>query len=390
MWLASFFHPKAKKWIVGRRIKLSDYSIPETADVAWFHCASLGEFDQGLPVMKTYKNEFPNAFVLVTFFSPSGMEHYHKRDHCVDLAIYLPLDTKIKATAFVKHFKPKQVFFVKYEFWYNHLKCARRGGAKIYGISSLFRPTHRFFKWYGGFFRNALRFFDHFFTQDLRSKELLNSIGIQQVTVSGDTRYDRLMQARNNCPANEQIEQFKGNMDTLFIFGSTWSIDLETYKTAIEQVSKTMKVLIAPHNIGGEHVAEIEQLFPNQTCRYTAGIESEKRILILDTIGQLTSAYQYADIAYIGGGHTGNLHNILEPGSFGVPVIFGPKYSRFPEASLFIQHGVGFSVNTASEFMTDVEHIQASKEQLKAKLLQLFESHQGATQCILTYLKAQG
>lgn len=375
MWLASFFHPKAKKWIQGRRIKLSTYNIPKEKEVVWFHCASLGEFDQGLPVMNAYKNAFPNSFILVTFFSPSGMENYHKRNHKVDLALYLPLDTKIKANAFVKHFNPSVVFFVKYEFWYNHLKCARRNGAKVYGISSLFRPSHRFFKWYGGFFRKALHFFDHFFTQDERSKALLNSIGINHVTVSGDTRYDRLEEVRNNCQPNTIIQKFKGS-EALIIFGSAWMVDLQSLLPAIEQLSKQMKILIAPHNIDEKHLSEIEELFPNQTIRYSQFNETNQRILILDSIGQLTNAYQYADFAYIGGGFTGNLHNILEPGVFGVPIFFGPHFSRFPEAELFISQGVAFSVSNSDLLMDKLKTV--NKEQIKQSLSTIFESQSGA------------
>lgn len=382
MWLAAWFHPKAKKWIAGRKRPLSDFNVPQGKEIVWFHCASLGEFDQGLPVMNAYKAKHPNCFLLVTFFSPSGMEFYHKRDHQVDLAVYLPLDTKIKAHAFVQHFNPQKVFFVKYEFWYNHLKCAKRNGAKIYGVSSLFRPSHRFFKWYGGFFRKALRLFDHFFTQDERSKELLNSIGIAQVTVTGDTRYDRMLAVKEKCVDNELIAQFKGT-DPLFILGSSWPIDLETFFPALDELRQQMKIVIAPHDISEKHVAQIEQEFNQETVRYTQFQNSDSRVLILDTIGQLTNVYKQADFAYIGGGFTGKLHNILEPGAFGIPIFFGPHFERFPEAQLFIDREVAFAVEDSFSLEKAVEKARLQQGEIAERLHTIFEENKGAATKII-------
>lgn len=382
MWLASWIHPKAKKWIVGRRIPLSNYVVPRDKEVVWFHCASLGEFDQGLPVMNAYKEKYPDSFLLVTFFSPSGMEFYHKRAHSVDLALYLPLDTKRKATAFIQYFNPKKVFFVKYEFWYNHLKCARRNGALIFGVSSLFRPTHRFFKWYGEFFRKALRLFDHFFTQDARSKELLNQIGITQVTVTGDTRYDRMYAVKQNSTPNERIEAFKAD-SPLLILGSSWSIDLQTLLPALDEMRNNLKILIAPHDVSEKQINEIELAFESAVERYTGVPKSGSSVLILDTIGQLTNAYRYADFAYVGGGFTGKLHNILEPGAFEIPIFIGPKYERFPEADLFIARGVAFSITDSFSFEKAFEKASERKAEIKAELQRIFEENRGAAKKIL-------
>lgn len=386
MWIASWFHPKAKKWIAGRRIPIDSYRVPKNKELVWFHCASLGEFDQGLPVMNAYKEAKPDTFLLVTFFSPSGMEFYNKREHQVDLAVYLPLDTKRKARKFIAHFNPKSVFFVKYEFWYNHLKCARRNGANIYGVSSLFRPTHRFFKWYGGFFRQALRLFDHFYTQDIRSKDLLNSIGIDQVTVTGDTRYDRMIAVKENCKENEILKTFVESKPVL-ILGSSWTIDEEILVPALFELRQKFKIIIAPHDISEKHIEQIAAEFDHDPERYTQFRNLGRDILILDTIGQLTNAYQYADLAYIGGGFTGKLHNILEPGAFGIPVFFGPKYARFPEAQLFLDEGVAFTIEDSFSFEKAVEEATGKRAQINEKLSEIFAKNQGAARKIIRSLE---
>jgi len=385
MWLASLFHAKAKKWIRGQRGKIADLSVPEGKQVVWFHCASLGEFDQGLPVMNAYKNRFPDAFLVVTFFSPSGMDFYHKRNHCVDLACYLPLDTAANARKFTAQLRPTHVFFVKYEFWYNHLKAAKKSGAKVYGVSSLFRPTHRFFQWYGGFFRKALRLFDHFFVQDERSEKLLESIGISQVTITGDTRYDRMVEVRNRNEANDTLAEFTAGEQTL-ILGSSWPVDEENLKSGLDELQKRMKIIVAPHDVSETHVEAIVTQFEGKAMRYTHYKPSESRVLILDTIGHLTSAYRYADIAYVGGGFTGKLHNILEPGAFGIPVVFGPKHERFPEAQLFLDRGVALEITGPDQLEDRVETLLAKKEIVKEELSKIFEENSGVAEKVLDSL----
>lgn len=377
MVLASLFNAKAKKWVKGRQTPVTQFPVPEGRPVAWFHCASLGEFDQGLPVMFAYKQRFPEAFILVTFFSPSGMEFYQKRHHCVDLACYLPLDTTSNARRFVAHFRPRHVFFVKYEFWYNHLLAAKKSGAEVYGVSSLFRPTHRFFKWYGGFFRKALQLFDHFFVQDERSATLLRGIGISAVTLSGDTRYDRMVAVRDAREANPVLEEFTAGEPTL-ILGSSWPVDEELLQTSLTELTKTMRIIIAPHDISEPHIAAISAQFSGKVVRYTQFAPCEHCILILDTIGQLTSAYQYASIAYVGGGFTGKLHNILEPGAFGIPVVFGPKHERFPEAQLFLDNHVAAIVTNHGQLQSIVAELLQRKETIAATLHDLFRRNAGA------------
>lgn len=386
MWLAQWFHPKAKKWIVGRKIRLANSQIPSNKTIAWFHCASLGEFDQGLPVMHAFKTKFPDSFVVVTFFSPSGMDNYHKRDHCVDLAVYLPVDTKTNAEQFVRVLRPDFVFFVKYEFWYNHLKAARRAGAKIYGVSSLFRPTHRFFKWYGGFFRKALVLFDHFFTQDERSAELLKSIGIHQVSVTGDTRYDRMIALTEQAKTNTIIETFIGNQDAL-ILGSTWSLDEEILFPAVEELREELQIIIAPHQLDEKHIQHLMSYFAEDIERYTTFKNEGKRVLILDTIGHLSAAYRYASYAYVSGGFTGKLHNILEPGAAGIPIFIGPKHARFPEAQLFIDAGVAFEVNDATEMQLKLTESQSKRSEIKNELTRLFQKNSGAAQKVIANIE---
>jgi 3-deoxy-D-manno-octulosonic-acid transferase len=385
MWLASLFNAKAKKWIHGQRQKISGLIIPEGKPVVWFHCASLGEFDQGLPVMNAYKNRFPEAFLVVTFFSPSGMEFYHKRNHRVDLACYLPLDTASNAKKFIAQLKPQHVFFVKYEFWYNHMKAAKKSGANVYGVSSLFRPTHRFFQWYGGFFRKALRLFDHFFVQDERSGKLLRSIGISQVTITGDTRYDRMVEVRSRNEANTALAEFTAGEPTL-ILGSSWPVDEENLKSGLEELQQRMKIIVAPHDVSEAHITAILDQFQGKATRYTQYQTSENRILILDTIGHLTSAYRYATIAYVGGGFTGKLHNILEPGAFGIPVIFGPKHERFPEAQLFLDRGVALEITGPDQFEERVETLLKKKDEVRAELTKIFAENSGVAKKVVRAL----
>ena len=379
MVLASPFNVKAKKWLDGQRKGLKGLEAPRDRQVVWFHCASLGEFDQGLPVMNAYKKKYPEAFLLVTFFSSSGMDFYNKRQHSVDLACYLPLDTRKNARDFMERFHPDHVFFVKYEFWYNHLLAARKSGAKVYGVSSLFRPAHRFFKWYGGFFREALRLFDHFYVQDERSRKLLADIGITSVTLSGDTRYDRMWAVKEANQSNAVIESFKGN-EPLIILGSSWPVDEALFAPVIAALSNRYKFIIAPHDIAEAHIQQVLATVGKAAQRYTTFNDPAARILILDTIGQLTAAYRYADLAYIGGGFTGKLHNILEPGAFGIPVMIGPRHERFPEAQLFIDRKVAVSIDEHSDLEEVIGKLWNRKRTIKAELEKIFEENRGAAE----------
>ena len=385
MRIASLFNKKIKKGIQGRknwRNSLDD--IPKDANVIWFHCASLGEFDQGLPVMSALKKNTPNAFILLTFFSPSGMNHYHKREHPVDLTIYLPFDTKSNARTFLKKAKPSLALFVKYEFWPNFISECKRAKVKTVSISTLLRSSQVYFKWYGGFFRGALKKIDYFFVQNQQSKTLLESIGVKQIEISGDTRYDKVIQHKNSStPTDSVLSQFAAE-GPILIAGSTWEVEEKIIKKFLESNTKT-KVIIAPHNINSNNIERIQSLLDCPSVRYTKYEEYQgNRVLILDTIGHLTSAYQYADYALIGGGFSGNLHNILEPAVYGLPVFFGPRHQKFPEAQSFIDGGIGFVVEKAEELNQKINAL-SDQQELKQKIDAFMQSQAGAADKIVNH-----
>ena len=384
IWLAQAFHPKAKKWVRGRRNMVYPV-IPRDKKLIWFHCASLGEFDQGLPLMNLLKEKNPDIFLLVTFYSPSGYEHYTKRRHPVDYACYLPLDLPSNARHFLEHFRPQEAFFVKYEFWNNFIFEAKKRGVRLYSVCTLFREDHRFFKWYGGFFRETLRKIDYFFVQNRQSLELLASIGITRAELSGDLRFDRVIANRKQLEPDEVLERFSPGKNA-WVLGSSWPVDEAFLAKEINAFQGC--VILAPHDISEKHIGEIEKLFSGQIVRYTRFEgETGKKILVLDCIGKLANAYAYGSFAYVGGGFSGSLHNILEPAVFGLPVIFGPKHKRFPEAQLFIHEGVGFSVSGPEELQQALENIQNRLPGLKQKAEALVERHTGVGEKIMKKLQ---
>ena len=383
--IATIFNSKAKDWVSGRKAQFKN--LPDTSGkkVIWFHCASLGEFDQGLPLMHKLKSEYPSVFLLVTFFSPSGMKFYKKREHRSDHVMYLPLDTKKNARRFMHHFKPTKAFFVKYEFWSNFIFEAKKSGSKIYNVSGIFRSDHRFFKWYGGFFRKTLRAFDSFFVQNEESKKLLESIGLNKVYITGDSRFDRVIENKKNATQNEIIAAFK-NDEPLLIIGSSWPADEKIILPWIN--SQKGKVLIAPHNVTNENVNNLLTSLSDSLCYTKAEISNvgDKKVLILDTMGQLANAYLYGTIAYVGGGFSGKLHNILEPAVFGLPVIFGPKHQRFPEAQNFIDKGIGYSVDSTETFDSIFKQLTQSLEEVSIETIKFVEQNQGAANRIYTHI----
>ncbi|MCT4559971.1 MAG: 3-deoxy-D-manno-octulosonic acid transferase [Crocinitomicaceae bacterium] len=383
VWLLSFRNAKAKKWIEGRKHPTWKKHSFSNENWHWFHCASLGEFDLALPLMDALKEQDPKLKILVTFFSPSGMDFYHKRNHRADFFSYLPVDTISNARAFLHHVQPKAAFFIKYEFWYNHLNEAKKRNIPLYSVSANFRANQTFFKWYGWNSRKTLNLFTHIFVQYEASKVLLNRIGIQQVSVAGDLRFDRVMQNKSKANSNEILTQFKGD-STLWIIGSSWPKDEELLFAEIAHFKG--KVLLAPHDIKETHLQEIENGLNSDYVRYTEfGKYTNEKVLILDTIGHLMNAYQYGDFAYIGGGFSGNLHNTLEPAAFGLPVIFGPKHTKFPEAQRFIDEGLGFSISNANELNAVIHKIQTHTD-LKTKITAYMESNTGVLKRILEKL----
>lgn len=383
--IAAFFHPKAKDWAEGRKKIWGLLPSIEEKDVFWFHCASLGEFDQGLPVMNLIRKENPGVFILVTFFSPSGFNHYTKREHPVDFACYIPVDTMTNAKRFINHFQPKAAFFVKYEFWSNHIFTLKKSGSRLYSVSTSLRSSQHFFRWYGGFFRNMLKQFDHFFAQNQSTVDLLNSIGIKNVLLTGDTRFDRVIENKKRLVENEKIIRFIDGSNSVFIAGSTWPKDEELIEDLVNG-REFDKYIIAPHNVDKTHIDSLVDRLKIPVIRYSAlkeGNEITSNVLIIDAIGQLASAYSYGSVAYVGGGFSGGLHNILEPAVFGLPVVFGPKFSRFPEAQAFIDGGIGFFVSNKEEFSLLIEKLKSNREDISVKSIDFVEQNSGASEKIV-------
>lgn len=302
------------------------------------------------------------------------MEHYQKRESIVNAACYLPLDTLKNARAFVQIVQPEKAIFVKYEFWPNFLRALDEMHIKTEAVSAIFRPSQLYFRWYGGFFRRALKSMHHFYVQNEESAELLKSIGIQQSTVSGDMRYKRVVQAKEVAMqhSNEILETFTTGSTTL-ILGSSWQKEEGIIHEALPKLGET-KLLIAPHDVSEQHIATIQAMFPN-ALRYTKiniDIDDRKllesQILIIDCIGQLSSAYRYGTIAFIGGGFTGNLHNILEPAVYGLPLLFGPKHGKFPEANLFLQKGFALEVTNPNDFSESFNSLLATASKLRPEI----------------------
>jgi len=384
--IASVFHPKAKAWIKGRKNFWSQLPQIENQNVVWFHCASLGEYDQGKPVMEKWKETYPNDFLLITFFSPSGYEHIVNKS-IGDYTCYLPLDTKKNAQKFIQHFQPKNTFFVKYEFWINFLKATKLGGSKIYAISASFRKKQHFFKWYGGIFRKALGLFDHIFVQNQKSLDLLSSINIRNASISGDTRYDRVMQRAAVRNENVIIAPWAKDED-IFIIGSSWPDDEEIIIPYINDFKIKSKVIIAPHEVHSKNIERITQSLKVSYQLYTQIEKGEPlnpltMVLVLDCIGVLADVYQYGKIAYVGGGFGTGLHNILEPASFGLPVIFGPKHQKFPEAHEFIERKIGKSCHENRTFFNAYREF-IKEENINERVSTFMNEKKGATEIIIS------
>lgn len=387
--IAANFNSKANLWITGRNHFFEHLPAITNEKVQWFHCASLGEFEQARPVIEKWKEKHPSDFILVTFFSPSGYE-IQKNYELADFVCYLPLDTKKNATRFITYFNPQNVFFIKYEFWLNYIDAAYKNKTAIYSISTLLRPNQRFFKWYGGIFRKRLHYFSSFFIQNKATATLLSEIGITNFIITGDTRFDRvhkrsLKQNENNLISNWLAEE------KVFVIGSSWPVE-EAFLLPFITSTYKGKVIIAPHEVHSKHIQQIETQLNVESQRYTTinkEISTDTKVLILDCIGLLADAYKYGEIAYVGGAFGTGLHNILEPAAFGLPVMFGPKHQKFPEAQLFIDHEVGFSIANADQFGETFKTIENNIEPIKSKLIDLVRSNIGATDKIIDFLETK-
>jgi len=352
--LISPFNSKASLWVNGRKKwaeKIKDKIKPEDKTV-WVHCASLGEFEQGRPVIEAIKKERPELKIILTFFSPSGYE-IRKNYSNADCIIYLPADTPGNAARFVRLVNPEFVIFVKYEFWNNYISVLYNNNIPLYLISAIFRPEQLFFKWYGSFFRDMLRKFERIFVQDQRSLDLLSGIGLENISLVGDTRFDRVVQIKSTARDIPQLEQFRGD-EKLFLAGSSWRQDEEIITQYINKFPGRMKWVFAPHEIDKPNIERLENLINVSHVRFSEFNEASKdaRVLIIDNIGMLSSAYKYAYIAAIGGGFRKGIHNILEPACWGIPVMFGPRHKKFREAVELINENGAMTFDSFGEFST--------------------------------------
>ena len=394
IYIASFFNPKAKLWIDGRKniFQKIKTQLPDNQQLIWIHCASLGEFEQGRPLIEKIKTNFPHFKILLTFFSPSGYEIRKNYPHA-DYIFYLPADSPKNAQLFLDIVRPTLSIFVKYEFWYHYLHQLHERKIPTFLIAAVFRKEQIFFKPYGTFFKNMLPFFNHIFAQNKDSKTLLLQNEIKNVTVAGDTRVDRVLDIQKNAPSFGVIEAFKGTTDIL-IGGSTWSADEEIIIQWIHQQKDfRWKFIIAPHDISENRLVEIEKKLTVNAIRFSkanAFNASAARVMIIDNIGMLSSIYQYGKVAFIGGGWGAGIHNTLEPIAFGLPVIFGKKYQKFEEAKCLVKSGGGFSVSGFSDFEKIIKQLEDeffyNNASTKAKNYIL--ENQGATEKILSFAES--
>lgn len=358
--IASLFNHKAKLWVKGRKntfAYLKTHLSPDD-EICWFHCASLGEFEQGKPLMEKIKQTHPHKKILVTFFSPSGYE-YRKNSPLADFVCYLPNDNAKNARKFIRLVRPKQAYFVKYEFWYFYLKELYNTNIPTYLIAGVFRPNQPFFKWYGAFHQQMLGFFTHFFLQNKASEELLQGIGFTNTTTSGDTRIDQVFDNSQSPKQLSLIERFTQNNPTI-ILGSSWEKEEEIISEYITTTDKKFQYIIAPHDISKSHIEHLKNMLTVPYLLYSeATLENilNHSILIIDNIGMLANCYQYTDIAFIGGGFSGALHNVLEPAAFGNAILFGDKINKFHEAQALIDAYAAFSISSLDDFIAVVNHL---------------------------------
>ena len=390
--IAALRNPKARQWSDGRRgiFERLKESIKPGERIIWVHAASLGEFEQGRPIIERLKEQRPDIKILLTFFSPSGYEirkNYPKAD-CVE---YLPEDTPESVSRFLDIVKPSVALFIKYEFWLNYLEELRRREIPTLLASAIFRRDSVFFRPYGKAWRKALGTYETMFVQNDKSKELLNELGYQRVVVAGDSRFDRVREIAQQAKEIEAIERFKGR-SRLFVAGSTWERDEELIIDAMAK-NRDIKFLIAPHEIGDDRVQRLMDRCNAKAIRYTCITANDDladyQLLILDTMGMLSSVYRYADWAYVGGGFGAGIHNILEPAVYGIALTFGPRYHKFQEAHDLIALGVAQSIRSKAELRERIAHLKGdsfNESDIRAKGLKYIDDNCGATALIVEHI----
>ena len=391
--IASLFNKKVRKMWRGEReaFKVLKQKVDPNAKYIWFHAASLGEFEQGRPLMERIRKEHPQYKILLTFYSPSGYE-VRKNYEGADIICYMPVDTRLNAIRFLRLVRPVMAFFIKYEFWSNFLHILKHRNIPTYSVSSIFREDQVFFKWYGKSYAGVLKCFTRFFVQNEESKRLLESIGIKDVDVVGDTRFDRVLQIKEAAKQLPICEAFQKDYH-VFVAGSSWPPDEDIF-VRFFNAHKEWRLIIAPHVIGEDHLKQIlSKIEGKKVVRYTQTSVEEAAgadVLIIDCFGLLSSMYHYGDVAYVGGGFGVGIHNTLEAAVWDMPVIFGPNNKKFQEAQGLLKSGGGFEINTYEDFeglmlslMNDAEFLRQAGEKAGAFVASL----SGATGKVLSQVK---
>ena len=392
--IASLWNNKAKLWLNGRKNifeELKSKLKNQNSKVIWFHCSSLGEFEQGRPVIEKLRSQNPNFKFLLTFFSPSGFE-IRKDYKGADWVCYLPVDSKKNAKRFFDIADPSLVVFVKYDYWYYYLTECKKRNIPLLLVSAIFRKDQPFFKWYGNLHRGMLNCFNHFFVQDNESLQLLRSIHIYNATVAGDSRFDRVSEIAENFKSIEEVEKFCES-STVLVAGSTWPEDEKIINNATVNFPD-LKIIIAPHEIHKEHIDQLKSIFPNailysQLVAQNSPLRISK-YLIIDNIGMLSRLYYYATVTYIGGGFNKGIHNTLEAAVYGKPVLFGPNYKKFKEAIELIATGGGIRITSGTELSTILQKFISNKNELEVSGRNSFDfvkQNTGATGKILHYIE---
>jgi 3-deoxy-D-manno-octulosonic-acid transferase len=392
--ISSLWNKKSRLWLEGRKNifqRLKTEAGNDNAQHVWIHCASLGEFEQGLPVLEKIKSRYPAYKIILTFFSPSGYE-IRKNYQKADGVFYLPLDSPVHAKEFLDILHLRLVIFVKYDYWYYYLSECKKRKIPLLVISALFRKEMNFFRWYGKLSRMMLKFFTHLFVQDRESLSLLETIGIKHnVTVSGDTRFDRVAEITEHFQPLEEVKNFCSNYSIL-VAGSTWPEDEKIIRQATVEMPE-LKIIIAPHEIHSAHLEQLKLLFP-QSVFYSElktgnGQPATGNSLIIDNIGMLSRLYHYATIAYVGGGFGKGIHNTLEAAVHGKPVIFGPNHKKFREAVDLVESGAGICINNDKELQTCLQKLLNDKEDLYKRsgcAAEYVNRHKGASEKIMHYI----
>lgn len=392
--IASVFYPKAGDFIKGRKNwKKAINSIPvKDKNPVWIHCSSLGEFEQGRPVIEQIRKDYPDIFLILSFFSPSGY-NIRKNYNGVDKVIYMPVDTPSNARYFINTIKPRAAVFIKYEMWYNHIKQLYKAKIPVFLVSAVFRKEQIFFKWYGRFFKKMLNFYSEIFVQNNESYELLQKEGLKNISVGGDTRFDRVLEITSESFTDNIIEEFVKNDYPVLIAGSTWPADEELIAGILKRI-KNIRIIIAPHENDTRRLEFIKDKFSDYNLSFYSETKTKNsassEILVIDKIGFLSKIYRFGDFAYIGGGFGKGIHNVLEATCYGIPVFFGPNYKRFVEAVDLIKINAAYSVNDSHKMSRIIEKMLTNKEEkIKAgeNAIDYVNNKKGASKIILSSIK---